>query len=221
MSVLDLEAFRAAPLTREPFDYLILPGFIQPARLAAINADYPRIDRPGSFPLGEVRYGPAFAGLIDELRGERMRAAFAEKFGIDLAGRPTMVTVRGHCWEKDGYIHTDAVTKLITVLLYMNPRWEQPGGRLRLLRSADSLDDVLAEVPPLEGTLVAFRRSDNSWHGHQRFVGERRVIQLNWVTSQWVERRERLRHRFSALVKRLFGGTAAPAEYGMPHRAAS
>ena len=221
MSVLDLEAFRATPLTREPFDYLILPGFIKPARLAAINADYPKIDKPGSFPLSEVRYGPAFAALIEELRGDRVRAAFAEKFRMDLAGRPTMVTVRGRCCERDGDIHTDAVTKLITVLLYMNPHWEQSGGRLRLLRSADDLDDVLVEVPPLEGTLLAFRRSANSWHGHQRFVGERRVVQLNWVTSQWVERRERFRHRVSALLKRVFGGAPAPAETGMPHRAAS
>ena len=203
MSVLDLEAFRAAPLTREPFDYVILPGFIKPARLAAINADFPAIDKPGSFPLAEVRYGPAFAGLIEELRGERMRAAFAEKFGLNLRGRPTMVTVRGRCCERDGDIHTDAVTKLITVLLYMNPRWEQPGGRLRLLRSADSIDDVLVEVPPLEGTLLAFRRSDNSWHGHKPASGPRRVVQLNWVESEAAVRRERLRHGLSARMKRL------------------
>ena len=35
-------------------------------RLAAVNADFPKIDQPGSFPLSEVRYGPAFAGLIEE-----------------------------------------------------------------------------------------------------------------------------------------------------------
>ena len=211
MSALDLEAFRAAALTREPFEYLILPGFIKPARLAAINADYPKIDNPGSFPLSEVRYGPAFAGLIEELRGDRVRAAFAEKFGLDLAGRPTMVTVRGRCCERDGDIHTDAVTKLITVLLYMNPRWEESGGRLRLLRSADDLDDVLVEVPPLEGTLLAFRRTDNSWHGHKPFVGPRRVIQLNYVTDAGTVRREIFRHRVSAWLKRLAGLVRRPA----------
>jgi hypothetical protein len=204
MSALDLAAFRATPLTKEPFDYLILPGFLKPEARAAINADYPEVIRPGSFPLSEVRYGPAFASLIGELRGDAVRAAFEEKFGIDLTDRPTMITVRGRCWERDGSIHTDSVTKLITVLIYMNSSWEDSGGQLRLLRSGEDLEDYVAEVPPEEGTLIAFRRGDNSWHGHKPFVGPRRVIQLNWVTSQGVLRYETRRHRYSAFMKKLF-----------------
>ncbi|MBV8077014.1 MAG: 2OG-Fe(II) oxygenase [Planctomycetaceae bacterium] len=204
MSALDLAAFRATPLTKEPFDYLILPGFLKPEARAAINADYPEVTRPGSFPLSEVNYGPAFASLIEELRGDAVRAAFEEKFGIDLTDRPTMITVRGRCCERDGSIHTDSVTKLITVLIYMNSSWEDSGGQLRLLRSGADLEDYVAEVPPEEGTLIAFRRSDNSWHGHKPFVGPRRVIQLNWVTSQGVLRYETRRHRYSAFLKKLF-----------------
>ena len=75
---------------------------------------------------------------------------------------------------------------------------------LRLLRSADNLDDMILEVPPSEGTLLAFKRSDNSWHGHKPFNGERRVIQFNWVTSEDVVRREQARHRFSATLKKVF-----------------
>lgn len=213
MALLDLTAFRATPLTRDPFAYLILPGFLRPEHLKAINAAFPHIDDPGSFPLGGLSYGRAFGALVEELRGDAMRSAFEEKFGLGLKGRPVTITVRGRCGERDGSIHTDAVTKLITVLIYLNPRWEAPGGRLRLLRSGDNLDDVIAEVPPREGTLLAFRRSDNSWHGHQPHVGERRVIQLNWVTSAWVERRERLRHTVSAALKRLLGGRPDGGEY--------
>jgi len=54
-----------------------------------------------------------------------------------------------------------------------------------------------------DGTLLAFRRSDNSFHGHKSFVGERRVIQFNWVTDAGVVARERLRHRVSAWFKGL------------------
>src|SRR4051794_20156097 len=201
-SMLNLRAFRAAPLQHEPFDYLIQPGFIEPQARAAINADYPPVDKPGSFPLSEVKYGPGFASLIDELRGAELRSAFEEKFGLSLKGRPTMITVRGRCCEKDGSIHTDSLSKLITVLIYMNSAWEEPGGRLRLLRSADNLDDVITEIPPEEGTLVTFRRSDNSYHGHKPFVGPRRVIQLNWVVSARVLRYETARHRVSAFFKR-------------------
>ncbi len=202
MEVLDLAAFRAAPLTREPFDYLILPEFVRAAARGPINADYPEVDGPGSYPLGQLSYGPAFRTLIDALEGPEVRAAFAEKFGMDLEGRPTTITVRGRCGTRDGNIHTDSASKLITVLIYLNPAWEAAGGRLRLLRSGDDLDDVVAEVPPVEGTLVAFRRSDNSWHGHKPFVGPRRVIQLNWVTDQRAARLTGLRHGLSTAAKR-------------------
>ncbi|MBV9125190.1 MAG: 2OG-Fe(II) oxygenase [Planctomycetes bacterium] len=203
MSVLNLAAFRATPLHRTPFDYLVVPGFINPAARAGILADYPQIDRPGSFPLGDLRYGPAFTALVEELNGPAMRSAFEEKFHLDLTNRPTMITARGRCWEKDGHIHTDAKSKIITVLIYMNPSWEESGGRLRLLRSPTDLEDVILEVPPMEGTLLAFRRSENSWHGHKPFIGERRVIQFNWVTSKGVVMREQWRHHLSAFLKRL------------------
>jgi SM-20-related protein len=203
MHRLDLAAFRATPLAREPFNYLIVPRFIKAEALAAIHQDYPRVDGPGSFPVGQLAYGPAFGALLEEMEGPEMRVAFAAKFGIDLTGRPTMITVRGHSGTRDGNIHTDAVSKLITVLIYMNPHWENAGGRLRLLRSPTDIEDVIVEVPPVEGTLLAFRRSDNSYHGHKLFIGPRRVIQLNWVTDSLTARREIFRHRLSAWVKRM------------------
>lgn len=204
MAMLDLEAFAATPLVAEPFPHLIVPGFLKAEARERVARDYPAVARPGSFPTSELQYGPAFRALLAELEGEAMRAAFAQKFGIDLARRPTMVTVRGRAQAKDGRIHTDSKTKIITVLIYMNGRWEAPGGRLRLLRGPDSLEDAIAEVPPDEGTLVAFQVTENSWHGHERFVGERRVIQLNWVTGDEVVRHEQARHRLSARVKKLF-----------------
>jgi SM-20-related protein len=85
----------------------------------------------------------------------------------------------------------------------MNPSWENSGGRLRLLRSGDNLDDMIMEVPPTEGTLLAFKRAENSWHGHKPFAGERRVIQFNWVTSEGDRKLAMLRHQVSAPFKRL------------------
>jgi SM-20-related protein len=202
MEGLDLAAFRATPLTREPFPFLIVPHFVKTAARVAVNADYPSIDSPGSFPVSGLTYGPGFQKLLDELRGPAFQEACEEKFGIDLSGRASMITVRGRCGTRDGNIHTDAVSKIITVLIYMNPTWEQAGGCLRLLRSPTDLEDVIVEIPPIEGTLLAFRRSDNSWHGHKLFVGPRRVIQFNWVTTAGVERREVFRHRVSAWMKK-------------------
>ena len=203
MGMLDIAAFRSTALVREPFPYLIVPGFLKEEARAPVHKDYPEIAKPGSFPTSEVACAGHFKAMLDELEGPAIRTAFAEKFDIDLSGLPTMVTVRGQARAKDGRIHTDSKTKVITVLLYMNGQWEAPGGRLRLLRSAESLDDVIAEVPPDEGTLLAFLVTPNSWHGHQPFVGPRRVIQLNWVTGEDVVRHEQARHRFSARMKKI------------------
>jgi SM-20-related protein len=211
---LDLAAFHSTPLTRDPFEFLIVPNFIKAHALPALRTDYPHIDKPGSFPHSQVDSGPAFNSMLHELQGPEMRAAFEEKFRLDLKGRPVMITVRGRSGDRDGNIHTDSLDKLITVLIYMNPTWDDAGGRLRLLRSPDNLDDVIVEVPPEEGLLLAFRRSNNSYHGHKLFIGERRVIQFNWVTSRWVLYRESWRHRFSAWVKRLLPG-ARPAKQAM------
>jgi hypothetical protein len=205
MDGLDIAAFRATPLTREPFPFVIVPQFVKPSAREAVNADYPNIESPGSFPLSELTYGPGFQMLLDELCGPEFRKGCEEKFGIDLCGRASMITVRGRCGTRDGNIHTDAITKIITVLIYMNPTWERAGGCLRLLRSAHDLEDYIVEIPPIEGTLLAFRRTNNSWHGHKLFVGPRRVIQFNWVTTQGVERREIFRHRVSALMKKTLG----------------
>ena len=199
----DLDALRAAPVAREPFPYFIVPRFVNAAALDAIRADFPAIQQAGSFPLSTLRYGPAFAAFMDEIQSAAMAAAVGGKLGMDLSASPTMVTVRGQSRAADGKIHTDSRTKLVTALIYMNDSWESPKGRLRLVRTQSDLNDVIAEVPPEQGTLLVFRNDPIAWHGFEPFSGPRRVIQLNWVTDASVVRREQARHRLSAFFKRL------------------
>ena len=206
---IDIAAFAATPLIREPFPYLMVPNFVRREAMAAINADYPPVVHPGSFPLPTLTYGPAFRVFMEAIQGPDFTRAVAEKFGLSLEGRPTMVTARGQSAARDGQIHTDSRTKLITVLIYMNNEWEAKTGRLRLLRGPNDLEDVIAEVPPDEGTLLVFRNEPNAWHGFHAFEGPRRVIQLNWVTDMGVVKREQARHRVSAFFKRLSGRGAA------------
>jgi len=205
--MLDLAPFRldrvaATPLIREPFDHFITPGFLDGDCLAFARDNYPTIDKPGSFPTQSLTVSKAFQCFLDQLQGPEMTAAFSEKFGIDLSDRPTMVTLRGQCRLTDGKIHTDSLDKIITVLIYLNDRWDRDGGRLRLLRSPQ-MDDCFTELPPDEGLLLAFKRADNSWHGHLPYEGPRRAIQLNWVTHDGVVARERRRHQVSAFFKKL------------------
>ena len=207
-SPIDLEAFEAAPVARDPFAFAMVPRFVKADAMAAINADYPLVDLPGSFPLPTLSYGPAFTALIEAIEGPEFRRAVERKLGVDLAARPTMVTARGVSAARDGQIHTDSRTKIITVLIYMNNAWEAKTGRLRLLHGPNDLNAVIAEVPPDEGTLLVFHNRPNAWHGFHAFEGPRRVIQLNWVTDKGVVRREQLRHRISAFFKRLRGRSA-------------
>ncbi|MFN8453038.1 MAG: 2OG-Fe(II) oxygenase, partial [Anaerolineae bacterium] len=74
---------------------------------------------------------------------------------------------------------------------------------LRLLRSPDDIEDVIAEIPPESGTLVAFRCRENAWHGHKPFDGIRRSVQLNWVVDEAAAKRSERRHGWSSLLKRL------------------
>lgn len=203
MSPIDVDAFRNTPLTREPFPYAIVPGFVRSETMEAIQRDFPDVPLPGSFPLPTVTYGQAFADFMDAIRGKDFADAVAEKFGVDLSERPTMITVRGTSRAEDGQIHTDSTSKLITVLIYMNGKWESSKGRLRLLRTPTDLNDVVAEVPPDEGTLLIFKNQPNAWHGFEAFEGPRRVVQLNWVTDKRVVWREQTRHKVSAFFKRI------------------
>jgi hypothetical protein len=202
---IDVDAVRRAAVAREPFPYFMVPRFVRREALDEINADFPAVSHAGSFPLPTLSYGPAFGRFMDAIRGPEFKAVVAEKLGMDLSTRPDMVTVRGISAPRDGQIHTDSVTKLVTVLIYMNGKWETPTGRLRLLRSPDNLNDVIAEVPPDEGTLLVFENKPNAWHGFEAFDGPRRVIQLNWVTNGRVVWWEQTRHKVSAFFKRLRG----------------
>jgi SM-20-related protein len=202
--MLNLEALRAATVLHDPFDYTIVDAFVPADAVAGVSQDYPRITTTGSFPLSELTYGPAFEQLVAELSGPAVRDAFSNRFEVDLAQYVPIVTVRGRVGSHDGGVHTDAKWKILSVLLYLNPSWESAGGRLRLLRGKD-IERSAVEVVPRWGTLLAFKRSDQSWHGHLPAEGERRVVQLNWVTSQEKADSELNRHRRSGLLKRILG----------------
>jgi SM-20-related protein len=205
MSLLDFDALRAAPRVQDPFPHVVVPRFVLPAVLPQVIADFPALGKRGSFPPSAVALGPAARALAEELEGGAMRAAIAETFRVDLSGSPSMLTLRSWTSDRDGRIHCDSTAKRITVLLYLNPAgdaWQQHNGCLRLLRGPGDLEDYVAEVPPVDGTLLAFVNGPQAWHGHKVFVGQRFSMQLNYMTTDAKARSELRRHRISAFLKR-------------------
>ncbi|HJS86608.1 MAG TPA: 2OG-Fe(II) oxygenase [Acetobacteraceae bacterium] len=206
MIELDYGALNQAPLATDPFPHLLVRDFVPPSSLARVLHDLPPIRQRGSFPAEALRLGPAARALTAELEGPRLRESLAARFGLDLDDAPTMLTLRGWTTERDGHIHVDSVAKRVTVLLYLNQEQAAFGkheGCLRLLRGPRDLEDYAVEVPPVNGTLLAFPNGANTWHGHQVFSGRRYSIQLNYMTTDERARSELRRHRLSALIKRL------------------
>ena len=181
MSILNIAAFDSALLQRDPFDFLVVEDAIAPETIKVLNRDYPAIDKPANYAPKDLDYGPSFKQLLEELDSPEFEKHIGDKFGVDLTGAKKTLTVRKYSEPSDGHVHTDHWSKLITLLVYFNEEWEQEGGRLRMLRSAKNIEDYGAEVAPLGGTVLAFRRSSKSYHGYKRFDGERRMVQMSWV----------------------------------------
>ena len=205
---IDLAALDGAAVQADPFPHVVVPRFVPPGALARVMADLPEMASGGSYPPESVKLGPAARDLVDALAGPALRDAIGAKFGLDLRGAPTMLTLRGRTRERDGRIHTDSVAKRVTVLLYLNPQaeaWAKQEGCLRLLRGPDDLEDFAVEVPPVNGTLLAFPNGPATYHGHKPFVGRRHAIQLNYMADDGRARSEMRRHRWSAFSKRWLG----------------
>ncbi|HET9019628.1 MAG TPA: 2OG-Fe(II) oxygenase [Acetobacteraceae bacterium] len=201
--VIDAAAFARSQPARTPFPHVVLPGFVLPTACAAARAVFPDSGHGGIAPAAARDPADGLGRLLAALRDPQTTALFAEKFDETLDPDALMIHLRARCTAQDGRIHTDSARKRLTALIYLNEAWPHPGGRLRLLRGPHDLEDMLAEVPPLDGTLIAFRRSDISWHGHHPFEGVRRAVMFNWMESAADARHETMRHAASAAVKRI------------------
>ncbi|MXP64867.1 2OG-Fe(II) oxygenase [Roseomonas sp. M0104] len=202
---LELGRLRAAPLHSDPYPFVIAHGALRPAALPALRRDFPMLRQTGFHPTDSFTPEGAFAALLRELEGPEIATVLSEKLGVDLAGLPRLITVRRLSAAHEGRIHTDSASKVATLLLYLHEGWSAPNGRLRILRGPGSFEDYVAEVSPQEGNMLAFLRSDHSWHGHTPFVGERRVVQVAWLRDASELERKRRRHGLSHFLRRLMG----------------
>ena len=200
--LINLDVMEGADLQTEPYPFLIAKGFVKESAVAGVQQSFPDITISGFQPARDLTLASPFADLIDELGGDEIASLLGRKMGLPLADLPRFITIRKISAAHEGRIHCDSKSKIASMLLYLNDGWSSPDGRLRVLRREDSFDDYAAEIDPLSGTIFAFRRCDDSWHGHKPFTGERRVVQVAWLRSQAdADRKTKDHHRVTGFFQ--------------------
>ena len=206
--MIDFAALERAETYERPFRFMTAFGAVTTEDARAIRRDYPAIAAPGYHPLASLDARGAFAALVEDLNSRRLAEILSDKLKLALGDKPRMITVRKLSKAGDGRIHNDSVSKISTMLIYLNETWpEGAGGAIRALNGPDDMDDFAVEVPPTAGAVFAFARSEASWHGHPSFAGERYVVQTTFLQSaDALERKERMGALQLALKKlNIFG----------------
>ena len=207
MQLLDKNQLNLAKVENNFFPYFhvenALSHFLNSSDLVK---DFPDIDSGGSFPSDNLKEGD-IKKLVEELEGDEFKAILENKLGVDLKDAEVITTLRGFSRLKDGKIHTDSQSKIVTVLLYLNKNWDNEIGNLRLLKKNNDLDNYIQEISSEYGNLVAFKVTDNCWHGFMPFEGKRLSIQLNYIYPKSLNM-HKIRHKLSASFKKLISGSS-------------
>ena len=207
MQLLDKNQLNLAKVDNNFFPYFhvknALSNFLNSSDLVK---DFPDIDSGGSFPSDNLKEGD-IKKLVEELEGDEFKAILENKLGVNLKDAEVITTLRGFSRFKDGKIHTDSQSKIVTVLLYLNKDWDNEIGNLRLLKKNNDLGNYIQEISSEYGNLVAFKVTDNCWHGFIPFEGKRLSIQLNYIYPKSVNM-HKIRHKLSASFKKLISGSS-------------
>jgi SM-20-related protein len=198
--MINLDTIKSTKLKTEPFPYFAIPQSLDDTKLAQLVQEFPNIQRGGSFNKEDLDLSSNYQALHDSLDSPAFRQALSDKFDVDVMGSPLMLTYRGFSRKKDGRTHTDSKTKLLTILIYFNDGWPAETGKLRILNS-DNMDDVAEEVNPTAGSMIAFKVTDNCWHGYPSFEGTRNAIQVNFLASEAASKKHKFFHKISAKLK--------------------
>ncbi|MEO7052420.1 MAG: 2OG-Fe(II) oxygenase [Rhodanobacter sp.] len=192
----------------QPFPLMVAHGQLPDESRGDLARDFPQYESAGFFPYEQDDCGPSINALVKDLTSPAFAGAIGQRLEIDhLDQYPTLVTLCRLLNKRHGTIHTDSKSKVATALLYLNAQWpDTSAGCLRFLHRVDDIDSMaMPELIPLYGELAVFKRCENSFHGHLPYEGERRVIQVAWLTSDEEKVRKTRRGNFSRAFKKLFG----------------
>ena len=143
--MLRYDVIEAASLDRTPFPHIVSSDVLPPARRADLDRDFPDISITGFVAPDDYPAGDAFKELVADVTSPEFSELLGRKFGIDLASKPTLVTVRKWSEAAAGRPHTDGADKVVTALVYLNDDWDSQAG-------------VCASCPPRTSTRPARAR---------------------------------------------------------------
>jgi 2OG-Fe(II) oxygenase superfamily len=203
---LDAATIAAAELRADPYEYAFVDHSIPLAFKDEVLADAPQIPHKGTYGIPNLKYGPKFAAVLEDLLSPRFRRIVEQKFKIDLSRCFPTVVMMGNTSGNynEGYAHPDTKHKIVTVILGFSREWPYERGRLRVLRS-NSREDSAFEFPPEFGKMLMFKVSDHSYHGFLPQKGQRMSLQFCWVDSKTYVMATYLRHAVSAFAKSIPG----------------
>jgi SM-20-related protein len=205
LRLLNLDAVKNGRVSDDPYRHIICEGVLSGDDAAAIRRDFPQTTSVGFLNSTDLSREGAYAQLLDDLESPELAAVLSEKLDMDLSKAGRLITVRRWSRKSDGRIHTDSERKISTFLVYLNETWDAAdSGAFRVLRNDKDFEDYVAEVPPIQGNAVGFKRADHSWHGHKPFEGERLVVQLTYLQSAEAAEHKRRAAGFQGLMKKLF-----------------
>ncbi|MCO1334512.1 2OG-Fe(II) oxygenase [Microbulbifer sp. OS29] len=199
-------------INQQPFPFFVAKNILAESLMSSLIIDFPQLKGAGYLPYDKSQCGSSINDLIAQFTASEFADAIGNNLGIEkLSQYPTYVSISRSLKKRHGRIHTDGQSKIATALLYLNPEWTLDGtGCLRFLKSGSDFEDTAApEIRPSYGTLAAFKRADNSFHGHLPFSGKRLVIQVAWLVSSADKDRKAKRGKLSSKLKRIlnwFGG---------------
>jgi Rps23 Pro-64 3,4-dihydroxylase Tpa1-like proline 4-hydroxylase len=204
MQLLSSDKFKQAKVNNNYFPFFhIKNAFLDNVNIESLVNDFPNIRNGGSFPVDSLASGELIHQLIHDLESREVKEILEDKFNINLDAAKVITTLRGYSRNKDGKIHTDSKTKILTVLLYLNKNWSNKEGNLRFLKENNSLEDYIEEIPCTFGSLAAFKVTDNCWHGFIPYEGKRLSVQLNYIYPEALKS-HKIRHKLSSRIKSFF-----------------
>ncbi|RKG41029.1 2OG-Fe(II) oxygenase [Acinetobacter rongchengensis] len=204
-SILKLDALKNAEVSSTPYPFFVVENAIVDSEVQSVIQEFPKIEQGGSFNIEDVEIKPHFDRFLKSLDTPEFRQILTDKFDVNVMEHPMMITLRGYSRQKDGRIHSDSKSKLLTILIYLNESWDAPNGRLRILNDAQDINNYVAEINAGPGSLVAFKVTDNGWHGYIPYEGQRQSIQINFLTSEKANAKHKFFHGLSAKMKKIFG----------------